>query len=96
LTSEGRRVLDSLSEELSSGEIITITVEGHTALYGNEAGREMISTGRVRSVLEYLDLPDGVPVERRAYGATRPVSRAAEEQQLNRRAEIIVTYRRDG
>jgi len=94
LTSDGRRTLDSFRERLGTGEIITITIEGHTALYGNEAGREMISTGRIRSVVEYLDLPEDLSVERRAYGATRPVSRAAEEQQLNRRAEIIATYRR--
>ncbi|MFW5795783.1 MAG: OmpA family protein [Alkalispirochaeta sp.] len=95
LTPEGRRVLDSLRERLTGWEAETITLEGHTALYGNEAGREMISTGRVRSVLEYLNLPAGMSIDRRAYGATRPVTRATEEQQLNRRVEIIVTYRRD-
>ncbi|MFW5643104.1 MAG: OmpA family protein [Alkalispirochaeta sp.] len=95
LTPEGRRVLNSLRERLTGREVETIIVEGHTALYGNEAGREMISTGRVRSVVEYLNLPAGMSIDRKAYGASRPVTRATEEQQLNRRAEIIVTYRRD-
>lgn len=98
LTPQGRRTLDALVTDLATSEVVSIQIEGHTALYGNEAGREMISQGRIDAVARYLrpiDLFDADEATYRIVGALEPVTRETAQQQLNRRSEIIVTYRRD-
>lgn len=98
LTPQGRRVLTDLVAELESHEIVSVTVEGHTALFGNEAGRERISAGRIEAVTQFLAAYvtlDEKTIETRSLGALEPVTRATAQQELNRRAEIVVTFRRD-
>ena len=100
LTSRAEAELRELAAFLTSPEhdVVDLRVAGHTALYGNEAGREMISVGRVDAVVTYLEKRGWDPtgrLTREALGATQPVPRATDRQHLNRRAEITITYRRD-
>ena len=99
LTRDAARTLDTFLSRIQSDEIVEIRVEGHTALYGNEAGRELISRGRIDAVLSYLERsgwrPETLP-ETKTFGAQAPVTRATDQQHLNRRAEIHITARRHG
>ncbi|MDR1931262.1 MAG: OmpA family protein [Spirochaetales bacterium] len=72
-----------------------ILVEGHTALAGNEAGRQQVSEERARAVADFLvdfglRKPEDISV--RGYGAQRPLAdnATAEGQALNRRVEITL------
>lgn len=101
LTRSGRGTLDELLTFLADHDVEEIVVEGHTALFGNEAGRAMISTGRIDAVRAYLrtnGVSPNTPIRERPRGAEAPVTRADDQQHLNRRAEIIVTVTspRDG
>ena len=55
LTREAARTLDTFLSRIQGAEIVEVRVEGHTALYGNEAGRERISRGRIGAILSYLE-----------------------------------------
>ncbi|MFA7567501.1 MAG: hypothetical protein WCY01_10775, partial [Alkalispirochaeta sp.] len=82
----------------NQNRIGAVIVEGHTALFGSEAGREQISSGRIQAVLTYAENAGWSPKEppiRRVLGASAPVTRSQDDQHLNRRAEITVTYRED-
>ncbi len=89
--------LDGLIAELrrTDGEILAI--EGHTALFGSEVGREQLSLARARNVLVYLReqgwrQPEEPEIE--GYGSRLPVTDREEEQQQNRR--VVVRYSAGG
>jgi outer membrane protein OmpA-like peptidoglycan-associated protein len=93
-------VLDEIAAIMTDNDntIESVVIEGHTALFGNEAGRERISSGRIDVVEAHLRdagwVPEDPP-ERRVLGASAPRTRSMEDQDLNRRAEVTITYRRD-
>ena len=90
--------MSELVSELEPHTVVSVVVEGHTALFGNEAGREMISVGRIEAVTQYLEsyvALDEETLEARVVGALEPVTTATAQQELNRRAEVSVTFRRD-
>ncbi len=97
---ESRNVLDEIASILANeaNKIERVVLEGHTALYGNEAGRERISSGRIEAVEAHAQDAGWNPeeqAERWIRGASAPVTRSMEEQHLNRRAEVTITYRRN-
>ena len=99
-TEGSQPVLQELATLLldNQNRIGAVIVEGHTALFGSEAGREQISSGRIQAVLTYAENAGWSPKEppiRRVLGASAPVTRSQDDQHLNRRAEITVTYRED-
>ncbi len=68
-----------------------VMVEGHSAPFGSEAGREEISRGRAERVAEYLAThgwPSSIPLDVVWRGAEQPVTLDPESQYLNRRVEI--------
>lgn len=67
----------------------TVIITGHTAIYGNEAGRVELSRVRAEAVLEVLSpLPDGLTAELVAMGGQRPVVEDERGQWRNRRVEL--------
>jgi outer membrane protein OmpA-like peptidoglycan-associated protein len=71
-----------------------ILVAGHTALAGNEEGRQAVSHERARAVADYLITlgvrrPDEITIE--GYGASQPLApHGSPEQAQNRRVEITI------
>ena len=90
LTSEGKRRLGDILDELSSfdgGVVIT----GHCASYGTESGRMDLSRRRAEEVYDFLtssgwNPPTAPRVE--GYGSKKPAVQEADMQHLNRRVEI--------
>jgi outer membrane protein OmpA-like peptidoglycan-associated protein len=87
--------LDRIGDILARYGGRDILVTGHTALAGNAAGRQELSTGRAAAVADYLILRGVRSRERvvvRGYGAERPVADNAtrEGMERNRRVEITI------
>jgi outer membrane protein OmpA-like peptidoglycan-associated protein len=94
LTGSTREVLDTLLPILRSYPGLTLSLEGHTALFGTEVGRAEISRGRAEGVLAYLverGWSPETPPEVVWRGSREPVTRDRTQQHLNRRVEILLT-----
>jgi outer membrane protein OmpA-like peptidoglycan-associated protein len=94
LTGAAREELDALLPVLESSPDLLLTLEGHTALFGTEEGREEISRGRAEGVLAYLverGWSPETPPEVLWRGSREPVTRDRTQQQRNRRVEIVLT-----
>ncbi|MFP4564676.1 MAG: OmpA family protein, partial [Spirochaetia bacterium] len=95
LIDEARETLDNLLSLLEEFEELSVRIEGHCALRGSESGRIELSNERSAAVRRYLrDAgwdPEGA-VEVEGFGGRRPATLSEEDQYLNRRAEITVTY----
>jgi outer membrane protein OmpA-like peptidoglycan-associated protein len=93
LTDGARRELDELASVLRANPEVTVSIIGHTALYGTEEGRMEISQGRAQGVASYLRSrgwePAGEP-SIQWVGSQDPVTRDRDEQHLNRRVEISI------
>jgi outer membrane protein OmpA-like peptidoglycan-associated protein len=86
--------LRELAAVLSRFTDVDLLVTGYTALAGNEAGRERISTERARVVANFLR-SSGLRSESitvRGHGARKPLGDNATEEgrAINRRVEITV------
>lgn len=97
LTPDADRTLSGVSETLRSAVIDRISIVGHCALAGSEAGRVSISVGRAAAVADYLrshgvDLPADAVVK--GVGASDPATMDPGKQDMNRRTEISVEYTR--
>ncbi len=83
--------LVSVAERLSQHDL-TVRLDGHTAIAGSTEGRRALSRRRAETVRDFL-LSEGIDAERfveiRALGASKPLTRDPDEQQLNRRVEIV-------
>ncbi|MDR3248144.1 MAG: OmpA family protein, partial [Treponema sp.] len=87
--------LDRIGEILARYPGRDILVGGHTALAGNSAGRQNLSTERAAAVADYL-IRKGIRSEERVvvrgYGAERPIASNNTEagRERNRRVEITI------
>ena len=91
LTASARAELDRVATYLSEWPDTRVSISGHTALYGNEQGREALSVARAQNVVDYLRERGWQPIETprvRGLAGSTPVSTVRTEQQLNRRVEI--------
>lgn len=91
LTDDTLEALSDIADRLS-GHDLQVRVDGHTAIAGSMEGRVQLSRRRAEAVREYL-VGEGIDPERfselNAFGAARPVTRDLDDQDRNRRVEII-------
>ncbi len=84
------KIMSRLTEEPEPDHLVSIT--GHCALYGSEAGREKLSLERAENAAEFLRQrgwkPEIEPAVK-GLGGKEPVTRNRYKQQQNRRVEII-------
>ncbi len=95
LIDEARETLGALLSLLEEFEELSVRIEGHCALRGSESGRIELSDERSAAVRRYLRDAGWVPdsaVEVEGFGGRRPATLSEEDQYLNRRVEITVTY----
>ncbi len=95
LTAEATKALSDIARVLSPTAIEALSITGHCALAGSEAGRVSISVGRAQAVADYLrengvSLSDSAVVK--GVGATDPATTDLDKQDLNRRTVIAVRY----
>ncbi len=95
LTDGARARLESLVSALRGTRVTDVSIIGYCAIAGSEAGRAWISTERADAVSAYLRnagiaLPQTSTVE--GLGASNPVTRLPDMQELNRRVEITIRY----
>ncbi len=83
--------LAAVAQRLSHHEL-PVRLDGHTAMAGTAEGRRALSRRRTEAVRDFL-VGEGVDAERfvelRALGASKPLTRDPDEQQRNRRVEIV-------
>ena len=96
LTASAQGELERVVSYLADWADTRVTVSGHTALYGNERGREALSLARAQAVVTYLRRqgwqPARTPVVQGLAGRS-PISTVRGEEQLNRRVEVSVSDR---
>jgi outer membrane protein OmpA-like peptidoglycan-associated protein len=94
LTDATRDRLADVAEELERYSVdATVTIVGHTALAGTEAGREDLSRDRAQNVYRFLQAQGWAAEQEavvRGVAGRDPVTRDPERQELNRRVEIRV------
>jgi len=94
LTDGARREIRSLASQLPVAADTQVTIIGHAAPFGSEAGRSDISRGRAYAVFDALRDAGWAPateplIEWR--GALEPVTMDLQEQDRNRRVELRFT-----
>lgn len=93
--------LEKLGELIRRNPDSRFRIEGHTDGYGGEEYNARLSLARAESVKQWLAAHMGISpgrIDTRGFGSTRPLVPATgtiEEQQLNRRVEIVI-LRPDG
>lgn len=101
LTAEALERLDRLARELGTmtpagRSNLALTIRGHCALSGTEAGRIALSRERAENAAAFLvetGLVEEDQVTVEWYGAARLITRETELQHLNRRVEIVIHQR---
>ncbi len=89
LTAEARNQLDTIIPELKKYPDAGMEISGHCAPHGTEKGRQELSSMRAEAVAAYLR-QHGLKVDRvSGLGARFPATRDLEQQNLNRRVEIL-------
>ena len=97
LTANARGELAKITDELLGSTITAVTIVGHCAIAGTEEGRTEISDGRASNVYDFLsrnglELPKSTVVK--GVGSANPLTLDPADQDLNRRVQVTVTYRR--
>ena len=97
LTANARGELAKITDELLGTTISAVTIVGHCAIAGTEEGRTEISDGRASNVYDFLSrnglkLPKSTVVK--GVGSADPLTLDPADQDLNRRVQVTVTYRR--
>ncbi len=91
LRSAVRVELVAVARRLSQHEL-PVRLDGHTAIAGTAEGRRVLSRRRAEAVRDFL-VGEGVETQRfvelRALGASKPLTREPDQQQRNRRVEIV-------
>ena len=96
LTALARERLNRIPLREEGKTLTLLQVRGHCALWGTEAGRQKLSVERAEAVAGYLAgrgariLPETI-IE--GLGATEPLTRDPDNQEINRRVELVLTYR---
>jgi len=96
LRQEAIEQLRKLAQLIHKNPEATFSIEGHTDSFGNAEYNLRLSEARAEAVKEWLVTQVGVPasrIETRGYGSTRllvPGTGTPEEQQMNRRVEIVI------
>lgn len=93
LSREAEQQLRTLAGELRSWRNLSITIEGHCALFGTEEGREELSLDRAEagaSLLRKILGPGEADISLSGRAGQQPVTRDRERQELNRRIELSV------
>lgn len=93
LTPEAESALGDAYSMLAQSGFPTLTVNGHCALEGTEAGRMELSVHRAENVSSYLrslGYPKSAQIRTRGYGATKPVTTDPAREYLNRRVVIEI------
>jgi outer membrane protein OmpA-like peptidoglycan-associated protein len=90
---EGQARLMKLAHLL--GDVVKVTVEGHTDSTGSERHNQSLSTRRADAVAEVLERRLGLPerkVKARGFGERVPIAsnETAAGRRLNRRVEVLV------
>ncbi len=89
LTADARRILSTLIPELKKYPDTGIEISGHCAPHGTEQGRQELSLMRAEAVASYLK-QNGLTVDKvSGLGARFPATNDLEQQNLNRRVEIL-------
>ncbi len=90
--------LRKLGQLISKNPSVTFKIEGHADSFGRPDYNMVLSTKRALSVKRWLVSSMGLnpeKIETKGYGATRlivPASGTVEEQQMNRRVEIVMEF----
>ncbi|MBN1647812.1 MAG: OmpA family protein [Spirochaetales bacterium] len=90
-----KKKLDALVKKLKDRKIESCIIEGHTADYHSRESQLEVSENRVISVQQYLKsaLGSAMPAAEKDYfGSTQKVSTGKADENLDRRAEIIIEY----
>lgn len=96
LTALAKERLNQIPLREEDKTLTLLQIRGHCALWGTEAGRQKLSVERAEAVAGYLAdrgariLPETI-IE--GLGATEPLTRDPDNQEINRRVEILLTYR---
>jgi len=95
LSTAATESLAEIAATLNAAVVETLSITGHCALAGSEAGRVSISIGRAQVVADFLRgkgvvFPASAVVK--GVGATDPATTDLDRQQLNRRTVIAATY----
>jgi outer membrane protein OmpA-like peptidoglycan-associated protein len=93
LTSNAKKVLDGVAEQLLANPKVKIEIHGHTDNQGNPKANQELSERRAKSVIGYL-ATKGVKISRmasRGFGADVPIAdnKTADGREQNRRIEMI-------
>lgn len=95
LTSQAKAVLNAIPLSSPEGSLTLLLIRGHCALWGSEEGRLKLSIRRAEAVTDFLRRR-GAQVVRETVitgvGATMPLTRDPDRQEINRRVEIKITY----
>ncbi len=100
LLEPAKTALRQIYDRVAGTDAFITAIEGHCALFDTEESREWLSEERAENVYAYLrqlGAPFSAPPEVRGVGGRKPVTRALDKQELNRRVEILIetTVRRD-
>jgi len=94
--------LEKLGELIRRNPQARFRIEGHTDSFGTDEYNAGLSLARARSVKQWLTdtmAIDPARIDTRGFGSTRPLAPTggtAEEQQRNRRVEIVILRADDG
>jgi outer membrane protein OmpA-like peptidoglycan-associated protein len=93
LTSNAKKVLDGVAEQLLANPTVKIEIQGHTDNQGNAKSNQELSERRAKSVVGYL-ATKGVKMSRMSavgYGQDVPIAdnKTADGREQNRRIEMI-------
>lgn len=92
LTENSKQQFASLIQQLQQTPPASITVDGHTDKAGKEAFNKNLSANRAAIIARSLRdaLPQSVSIIENSHASTSLITEKEEEQNLNRRVEIII------
>jgi outer membrane protein OmpA-like peptidoglycan-associated protein len=93
-----REYLEQSRADDPDGATVSLSIFGHCAIAGTEAGRLELSRRRAGNVWRYLQdggVPQPTDLTVEGFGARRPVTTDLDRQDLNRRVEIQVRCQGD-
>ena len=106
LTTETQAALDALiptlrrriNSDQTEAQSVSLRINGHCAIAGSEAGRLELSRQRAENVWAYLEdqgVPEAEELTVRGFGAWQTLTRDPDNQDANRRVEILLRCQGD-